>query len=284
MISIPSKITKPLDKDSLQSLNSKIAGAISKGTVLELNKQQRSVERDVGNNVEGVPPKRKNNGTPLIQQNSQQSIQASQIASTMVQQSTAIQVTEMIMPPLKNQLRKGQKTLLNSGEHELKRMKVCFGWNVTDNRCDIDASAFLITGTGKVPDDSWFVFYSQTESPDNSVIFTVDSSKKDREIISVDLDKINPQIQKIVFVLTINEAFEQNLNFSMIKDAYIRILDSSTNQEIVSYQLEEYYANVTSMTIGELYVHNGQWKFNPVGNGVHQDLAGQCAIYGVEIG
>ena len=32
------------------------------------------------------------------------------------------------------------------------------------------------------------------------------------------------------------------------------------------------------------YLHNGQWKFNPVGNGVHQDLAGQCRIYGVEIG
>lgn len=273
MISIPSKITKPLNKDSLQSLNNKIAGSMSKETVLELNKQQRSVGRDVVNN-----------GTPIGQQNSQQSIQTPQRTSTMVQQSNLIQVTEMIIPPLKNQLRKGQKTLLNFGERDLRRMKVCFGWNVINNSCDIDASAFLITGIEKVPDDSWFVFYSQTESPDNSVIFSVDPSKTDREIISVDLDKINSKIQKIVFVLTINEAFEHNLNFSMIKDAYIRILDSGTNQEIVSYQLEEYYANVTSMTIGELYVHNGQWKFNPVGNGVHQDLAGQCAIYGVEIG
>ena len=99
----------------------------------------------------------------------------------------------------------------------------------------------------------------------------------------VDFEKLDPTIQKIVFVLTINEAFEKNLNFSMIQDAYIQLFDGSTNQEIVSYYIEEYYPNVTSMTIGELYLHNGKWKFNPVGNGVHHDLAGQCAIYGVEI-
>ena len=38
-----------------------------------------------------------------------------------------------------------------------------------------------------------------------------------------------------------------------------------------------------SMTLGELYLHQGQWKFNPVGNGVHMDLAGQCALYGVTL-
>lgn len=136
MLAIPSKITKPLNKDSLQSLNNKIAGAMSKETVLELNKQQRNVGRDVRNNAE-----RKNNGTPQGLQNSQQSIQTHQRASTMVQQSTAIQVTEMIVPSLKNRLKKGQKIFLNSGERDIKRMKVCFGWNVTDNRCDIDGVA-----------------------------------------------------------------------------------------------------------------------------------------------
>ena len=152
-----------------------------------------------------------------------------------------------------------------------------------DARCDMDVSAFLITGNGKVSDDSWFVFYGQSDSPDRSVHFAKDTSGRNREIISVDFEKLDPTIQKIVFVLTINEAFEKNLNFSMIQDAYIQLFDGSTNQEIVSYYIEEYYPNVTSMTIGELYLHNGKWKFNPVGNGVHHDLAGQCAIYGVEI-
>ena len=147
----------------------------------------------------------------------------------------------------------------------------------------MDASAFLVGANGKVPDDSWFVFYGQTDSPDRSVSFGMDSSGKDREIITVDLNRLNPSIRKIVFVLTIDQAFQNNLNFSMIRDAYVRLLDANTGQELLSYRMEEYYNNVTSMTLGELYLHNGQWKFNPVGNGVHQDLAGQCAIYGVEI-
>ena len=69
----------------------------------------------------------------------------------------------------------------------------------------------------------------------------------------------------------------------MIKDAYIRILDPASNQELVSYKIDEYYANVTSMTIGELYMHNGAWKFNAVGNGVGKDLAGLCQQYGVQV-
>ena len=114
--------------------------------------------------------------------------------------------------------------------------------------------------------------------------FMVNSGSIDRETIYIDLKKVNPIVTKIVFVLTINEAFEQNLNFSMVTDTYVRILEDASNKELMSYRLEENYANVTSMTVAELYLHNGAWKFNPVGNGIHDDLAGQCSKYGVQIG
>ncbi|MCR4645479.1 MAG: TerD family protein [Oscillospiraceae bacterium] len=185
----------------------------------------------------------------------------------------------MTIPELPNLLRRGQKAPLSGAS----RLKMCFGWNVSNSQCDLDASAFLVTGNGKVQSDDWFVFYSQETSPDGSVHFMIDSTHKDREVIEVDLNRVSPQVEKIVFVLTINEAFEHHLNFSMIQDPYVRILNAANNQVILSYRMEELYANVISMTIGELYRHNGQWKFNPVGNGVNQDLAGQCAVYGVEI-
>ena len=191
-------------------------------------------------------------------------------------------VHDLPVPRLEYRVNKGQKTALQLPNGAGSRLKVSFGWNIKDPRCDVDASAFLVTQNGKVISDDWFVFYSQPCSPDQSVRFQEDG-RVDREILLVDLGKLNPQIQKIVFVVTINEALENRLNFSMLRDTYIRILDSISGREIVSYMLDEYYANVTSMTIGELYLHNGQWKFNPVGNGVHTDLAGQCAVYGVEI-
>lgn len=68
----------------------------------------------------------------------------------------------------------------------------------------------------------------------------------------------------------------------MLKDAYIRIMDQS-GKELVSFLMTEYYNNVISMMIGELYLHNDAWKFNAIGNGVAKDLAGLCELYGVQV-
>ena len=69
----------------------------------------------------------------------------------------------------------------------------------------------------------------------------------------------------------------------MMKDAYGRILDSSGNNELAGFMMTDYYTNVISMMIGEIYIHNGTWKFNAIGNGVAKDLAGLCEFYGVQV-
>lgn len=185
------------------------------------------------------------------------------------------------LPPLLHIVQKGQKVPLGTQGTPTK-LRVCLGWNTKNPACDIDVSAFLLNSLGKVTDDTWFVFYGQTKSPDGSTVFMAGQGA-DREAVSIDLTKLDAGISRIVFVLTIHEAFENNLNFSMVKDAYVRIMDADSQKEIVSFKMEEYYSNVTSMMIGEIYKHNGQWKFNAIGNGVAKDLAGLCALYGVEV-
>lgn len=185
------------------------------------------------------------------------------------------------IPALKKPVQKGQKISIGS-ETSLHAINACFGWNTKNPLCDVDVSAFLLGANGKVLGDEWFVFYGQTDSPDRSTVLHLDSAT-DREIITVDFNKLNRSVKKIVFVLTINEAFEKNLNFGMMKDAYIRILNPSNLTEYVSFKMEDYYSNVISMMIGEVYNHNGNWKFNAVGNGVARDLAGLCALYGVAV-
>ena len=185
------------------------------------------------------------------------------------------------IPPLRNLIQKGQK--MNIGvAGQLQRIRIAMGWNVLNPQCDIDLSAYLLDNSGKVPADDWFVFYGQTRSPDGSVLLDINGSSEDREIVSVDLTKLHPSIRRIVFVLTINEAFTYRLNFSMVKDAYIRLLNPADNREILSFLLTDYYANVTSMMLGEIYLHNDNWKFNAIGNGVAKDLAGLCELYGVQ--
>ena len=69
----------------------------------------------------------------------------------------------------------------------------------------------------------------------------------------------------------------------MIADAYIQITESNTGNEIASFLINEYYNNINSMMMGEIYLYNGAWKFNAVGNGVNRDLAGLCELYGVQV-
>lgn len=207
-----------------------------------------------------------------------QQSQTAQPAFTSSQQHTNASTVVWTLPTLQNKVQKGQKSVLSSAP--IDAVDACFGWNVTDTRCDVDVSAFLLGPNGKVFGDSWFVFYGQTLSPDQSTEF-IPSAIEDREKIQVNLKKLDARIQKIVFVLTINDALTNHLHFGMIKDAYIRILGSS-GKELVSFMMTEYYTNVISMMIGELYRHNGIWKFNAVGNGVAKDLAGLCSLYGVQ--
>lgn len=183
------------------------------------------------------------------------------------------------IPKLEHEIIKGQKMSLPLTN--TSKINVCMGWNTQNPQCDIDVSAFLLNETGKVLGEEWFVFYGQTHSPDGSTVFS-ESSGADREIISIDFAKLNPAVSKIVFVLTINEALEQQLNFSMVSDAYIRLMDTANNTEIVSFKMTDYYSNVTSMMIAELYLYHGAWKLNAIGNGVSRDLAGLCELYGVQ--
>ena len=255
MVNIPMNTAGAVDRNSVVSINQhKIRGAKGRDTVLELN--------------------------AAVKNNASASAAASSIASVPAAANVNNAPVRMHLPSLDNPVRKGQKLALEETSR-LTRIKACMGWNVKNPACDLDISAFLLSGT-KVISDDWFVFYGHPESPDKSTIFSSDGGE-DRETVSIDFTKLNADVDKIVFVLTINEALEKRLNFSMIEDAYIRIIDSGSNKELVSFVMDEYYDNVTSMMIGEVYRHNGLWKFNAVGNGVARDLAGLCELYGVQV-
>lgn len=215
-----------------------------------------------------------------------------QMSNQMFQQSAPQQpvsqpVATQRPPATGVHLKKGQKFALQGvGGGQLQQIEVGLGWDLKNLACDLDASAFMLGADGRVIGDDWFVFYGQTASPDGSVCHSGDSDGSgtgDDEVIFINLAQINQAVQKIVFVVTINEALENNLNFSMVANAYVRVSDKATGSEIARFALTDYYATVTSMVVGELYKHNGAWKFNAVGDGVAKDLYGLCTMYGVNI-
>lgn len=183
-------------------------------------------------------------------------------------------------------LKKGQKFAITGNGNQLTTIKLGLGWDVTNQACDLDASAFMLGADGRVIGDEWFVFYGQPTSPDGSIRHSGDSSGEgtgDDEVITVNLNQVNNNVQRVAFIVTIDEALSRGLNFSMVRNAYVRVLNADNNAELARFDLTDYYSNVTSMVVGELYRHNGEWKFNPVGDGTASDLAGLCARYGVNV-
>lgn len=259
MITIPMHSKGALERNSVSSLNDfRSSQAVTVQNITSINQSKNTVSQAHATRTPLPPGERDHPAVPAAQP-----IIAKQI------------------PALTKPVQKGQKTAI-APDRSFTNIKACFGWNITNSKCDVDVSAFLLNDSGKVIGDSWFVFYGQTDSPDQAVHFT-DTAPNDREMIQINLTKLDPAVKKIVFVLTINDAFINNLNFSMIKDAYIRIMNAADNTELVSFKMTEYYSNVISMMIGEIYQHNGIWKFSAIGNGVARDLAGLCDLYGVQV-
>lgn len=263
MVDIPMKLTQPLTRQTILSINQ-----------IKIQKPKNT------QNISSINASAKGGSAAASFPSAASGQKAPQHPVTQNPPSPAVPVSKPI-PRLYKKVQKGQKAPLETAAG-LTRVKACLGWNTLNGSCDVDVSAFLLNSTGRVIGDSWFVFYGQETSPDGSTVFSVDQGA-DREIISIDFSKLDSRVAKIVFVLTINEALEKRLNFSMLKDAYIRILDGASGTELVSFLMDEYYANVTSMMIGELYQYRGAWKFNAVGNGVARDLAGLCDLYGVQV-
>ena len=105
----------------------------------------------------------------------------------------------------------------------------------------------------------------------------------DDEQIFVDLSKIPANIEKVAFTVTIYDAESRRQNFGQVSNAFIRIVDDATGTELIRYDLGEDFSIETAVVVGELYRHNGEWKFNAIGSGFQGGLAALCGHYGIDV-
>jgi tellurium resistance protein TerD len=185
-------------------------------------------------------------------------------------------------------LSKGSNVSLSKEAPGLKKALVGLGWdprNTDGAQFDLDASVFLLTTAGKVRGDSDFIFYNNKVSSDGSVLHTGDNrtgeGDGDDESIKLNLALIPAEIDKLVFVVTIDEAVKRGQNFGQVGGAFIRIADDETGKEVLRYDLSEDYSTETALLFGELYRHAGDWKFRAVGAGYAGGLASVCSQYGI---
>lgn len=187
-------------------------------------------------------------------------------------------------------LEKGGNLSLTKTAPGLKKLVVGLGWDArsTDGKeFDLDASAFLLDANGKVRGESDFIFYNQPKTPEGSVEHTGDNrtgeGDGDDESIKVDLSLIPAAIQKIAITVTIHEAAQRSQNFGQVSNAFIRVVNSENNEEIVRFDLAEDASTEAAMVFGELYRNGEEWKFRAVGQGFNGGLNAMCAQFGINI-
>ncbi|WP_028544480.1 TerD family protein [Paenibacillus taiwanensis] len=189
-------------------------------------------------------------------------------------------------------LQKGQKIDLTKGNPGLTKVVVGLGWDTNKydggKDFDLDATVFLLNNGGKVASEKDFVFYGNTQNSNQSVVHTGDNrtgeGEGDDEQIKVDLANIPAEVDKVSFCITIHEADTRSQNFGQVSNAFVRIVNEQSGEELIRYDLGEDFSVETAIVVAELYRHSGEWKFSAVGSGYRDGLAGLCRDFGLDVG
>lgn len=182
-------------------------------------------------------------------------------------------------------LSKGERFKIAKSEG-LSKIKVVLDWN---SDADLDASTFLCGDEGVILDDAGFVFYNSEnrEKPFDRTVYgnkrkwmaetrpmsgdgAVLGSLDDRdggsgEQIDVDLDKVDPKVCEIVFVVSIHD---EDKTFGDVKGAFISVINAENDEELCRYELAESFTEETALSVAKLVVNeDGDWEFEAVGVG-----------------
>lgn len=187
-------------------------------------------------------------------------------------------------------LSKGAKINLSKEAPGLKKIMFGLGWDTNKysggDDFDLDASCFLVNAMGRTTADG-FIFYNNLIGPNKCIVHQGDNrtgeGDGDDEQIYIDLDLIPENIDKIAITVTIDSADTRHQNFGMVSNAYCRLVNTEDNgKEVVHFNLGEDFSVETAIVVGEVYRHNGDWKFNAIGQGFSGGLLALCKNYGLD--
>lgn len=185
-------------------------------------------------------------------------------------------------------LAKGGNVSLSKEAPGIKQISIGLGWDArvtTGHDFDLDASAFLVNEAGHCRNEQDFIFYNNLKSVDGSVEHMGDNrtgeGDGDDEVIKIDLTKVPADIHRVAITVTIHDAQARGQNFGQVENAFARVINDETQQEVVRYDLSEDYSIEDAMIFCEIYRHDNEWKFRAIGQGFSGGLRDLVAKYGL---
>ncbi|WP_036646055.1 TerD family protein [Paenibacillus pini] len=176
---------------------------------------------------------------------------------------------------------KGQKVEVTKGR-TIPEIGIGLIWQTEDLKIDINASAFLLNEHGICSRDEDMIFYNQTTSRLNAVIHS-EQVHGDRESIHITVAQVPDDISKVAITLTIHEGELNGHSFAKVQNAVCRIYNYQNGEEIGQFNFGQGLSDETAIVIGELYLHNGEWKFNAIGSGFNGGLMALVQSFGLDV-
>lgn len=177
-------------------------------------------------------------------------------------------------------LSKGQKVDITKGR-DVSDITVQLGWNTRRSGIGVDVAAFLLSGQNRCERDEDFIFYGNPVSRDGAVAHAAEG--EDRASLSIALSRIPEQYARIAVTLTIYEGEQRNQRMKDLSGLQLTLTDRRTGEELHRFEYGADLSEETAVVAGELYRHQGEWKFSAIGSGYNGGLAALCSSYGLEV-
>lgn len=182
-------------------------------------------------------------------------------------------------------LSKGEKVDLTKTNPGVDVFKVGLGWDVNKgNGSAFDLDAFIVPlGPDGKAITSETCYYGRLKTLNEGLSHSGDNltgaGDGEDEVITVTMSKLPQNVDKLVIAVNIYEAASRRQNFGQVRNAFVQVRNGGNNQPLMRYDLGEEYSTFQGVAFGELYRHNGEWKFAALSNGFNGTINDLLAMY-----
>jgi tellurium resistance protein TerD len=184
-------------------------------------------------------------------------------------------------------MKRGANVALTREIPSLTGVVVGVRWNAGHERAledNLVMATLLCDRTNHALSEEHFVFFNQLTSPDLSVSQLESALAGDKEQIEIDLAAVPEEVTRIVVAVYVNDGPGPRRTLGQLVSCEVRVLNRADNAELVrSEDLAPALGSETALTLGEMYRHDGGWKFKVLGQGYADGVTALARDFGLAL-